>query len=175
MSLISLFLLLQQCPACFVCLIWMILEIGDGRLYNCCFMGCCFQDLFNIACSILVQFPSSFFSRRFISIHVVHPYSRIDTTPAWKKLCFILLDRLDLHMIDNLPIAVHTFARRMLMSFLVDEILLLRYVNLSTNFREPPFRADMSPSWLKHVICLSAFTWKPVPPAPDYAAGIWLG
>ena len=26
-----------------------------------CFVGCCFQDLFNIARTILVQFPSSFF------------------------------------------------------------------------------------------------------------------
>ena len=34
--------------------------------------------------------PSSFFSRRFVSVQVVHPYSSIDTTAAWKKLRFIL-------------------------------------------------------------------------------------
>ena len=45
------------------------------------FVGCFFPDLFSIARSILVQFPFSFFSIRFVSIHVVHhPYSRIDTT-----------------------------------------------------------------------------------------------
>ena len=60
MSLMSSSLLLQQCPTCLVCLIWMVLE-----------MGCYFQDLFNIARSILVQFPSSFFSICLVSIHLV--------------------------------------------------------------------------------------------------------
>ena len=36
--------------------------------------------------------------------------------------------------IDNLPIAYYTFARHMLTSLSVDEILLPKYVNLSTNF-----------------------------------------
>ena len=39
------------------------------------------------------------------------------------------------------------------MSFSVDKILLPRYMNLSTDFREPPFRVAMSPFWLKHVLC----------------------
>ena len=34
--------------------------------------------------------PSSFFSNRLVSVQVVHPYSSIDTTAAWKKLRFIL-------------------------------------------------------------------------------------
>ena len=42
----------------------------------------------------------------------MHPYSRIDTTVTWKKLRFILSDRSDFRMIDNLSIAVHVFARR---------------------------------------------------------------
>ena len=54
-------LLLQQCPACLVCLIWIVCKIGGSWLYNCCFLGCCLQDLFNIARSIFVQFPSRFF------------------------------------------------------------------------------------------------------------------
>ena len=42
-------------------------------------------------CSILLAtLKSSFFSSRFVSVQVVHPYSSIDTTTAWKKLCFIL-------------------------------------------------------------------------------------
>ena len=48
-------------------------------------------------------------------------------------------------MIGNLSIAVHDFASHILMLFSVDEILLLRYVNLSTDFREPPFSMEMSP------------------------------
>ena len=37
------------------------------------------QDLFNIARYILVQFPSRFFSMRFVSVPVVHRYCKIDT------------------------------------------------------------------------------------------------
>ena len=40
---------------------------------------------------------------------VVHPYSSIDMTAAWKKLHFILSVRSDFHMIDSLSIAVHDF------------------------------------------------------------------
>ena len=90
-SLMSLPLLLQQCPACLVRLIGMVLEMGDEWLYCCCFVGCCFQDLFNITHSIRVQLPLSFFSIRLISVHVVHPYSSMDTTAAWKKTMFYFI------------------------------------------------------------------------------------
>ena len=56
-----------------------------------------------------MQFPSSFSSTA--NIHVVHPYSRI----KWKKLHFILKDKFEFHMIDNLLIAVHAFASCILM------------------------------------------------------------
>ena len=46
----------------------------------------------------------------------MHPYSRIDTTAAWKKLHFMLLDKFDFHMIDNLSIAVHALVSCILMS-----------------------------------------------------------
>ena len=48
---------------------------------------------------------------RFVSIHVMHPYSSIDSATTWKKSHFILMDRPDFHMIDNLSYAVHTFVR----------------------------------------------------------------
>ena len=80
-SLMSSSLLLQQCLSCLVRLIWMALEIGGRWPYNYCFTGCCFEDLFRIAHRILVRFLFSFFSICFISIHVVHPYCKIDTTP----------------------------------------------------------------------------------------------
>ena len=73
-----------------------------------------------------------------VSVHEVHPYSSIDTAQLERNPVFILLDRLDNHIIDNLSIAVHTFAKRTLVSLSVDEILLLRYVNFSTNFRDLP-------------------------------------
>ena len=53
-SLMSLTLLLQQCPACLVRLTWIVFVMGGKWPYNCCFVRCCFQDSFNIAHSILV-------------------------------------------------------------------------------------------------------------------------
>ena len=145
-SLMSLFLRLQKFPTYLVRLIWMVLEIRGRWPYNCCFVGCCFQDLFNMTRSILVQFPSKFFYIRLVSVHVVHPYSRLDTTAVWRKLLFISSDRFDFHMINNLSIAVHTFASRILISFSVDETL-----NLSTRFREPLFSVEMFLFRLKHM------------------------
>ena len=44
---------------------------------------------------------------RFVRVHVVHLYSSIDATAAWKKLRFILSVRSDFHIVDSLLIAVH--------------------------------------------------------------------
>ena len=52
---------------------------------------------------------------------------------------------------NNLSIVVNALARRMLTLLSVDEILLLRYVNWSTNFRGLPLRVEMVPSCLKHM------------------------
>ena len=79
-SLMSSSLLLQQCPACLVRLTWIVFVMGDRWPYSWCLVGCCRQDLFNIACNILVLLLCSFFSSHFVSIQVVHPYSSIDTT-----------------------------------------------------------------------------------------------
>ena len=53
-SLMSSSLLLQQCPACLVRLTWMVFVMGGRWPYSWCLVGCCCQDLFNIARSILV-------------------------------------------------------------------------------------------------------------------------
>ena len=52
------------------------------------------------------------------SVHVVHPYSSIDTAATWKKLRFILSVRSDFHMTDLLSIAVYAFVSRVLMSLI---------------------------------------------------------
>ena len=96
-SLISSFLLLQQCPACLVHLTWIVFVMGGRWPYSWCLVGCCHQDLFNITRSILVSLPSSFFSSRFVSVHVVHPFSSIDMTAVcvWRKsLCTLCISRL---------------------------------------------------------------------------------
>ena len=53
-SLMSSSLLLQQCPACLVRLTWIVFVIGGRWPYSWCLVGCCRQDLFKIAGSILV-------------------------------------------------------------------------------------------------------------------------
>ena len=87
-----------------------------------------------ISYRFLEQFPLSFFSVRFVNIHVVHLYSSVYITAAWKKSHSILLDRWDFHMINSLLIAVQASARHMTW-LLVDETLLPRYMNLYTNFK----------------------------------------
>ena len=96
-------LLLQQCPACLVRHIWIVLEMGVRWPYCCCFVGCCFRDLFNIVRSILVQFPASFFSLCFVSVHIVNLSSDINRATAWKKSRFILSGRSDFRIIDISP------------------------------------------------------------------------
>ena len=145
------FLLLQQCSACLVRLIWMVLKMGSRWPYS-CYVGCCFQDLFNIAHRNLLQLPSSFFSICLVSIHVVYPYSKLVRPLLGKKLHFLLLYKSDFHMIDNLAIAVHTFVGHVLVSFSVDEMLFMRYMNLTTDFREPPFSVEMSSFLIKMYI-----------------------
>ena len=65
------------------------------------------------------------FSLFFVSIHVVPPYSSINTVTSWKKFCFILSDKSDSHLIDNLSIALHAFVWCMLTSLSVDKMCLL--------------------------------------------------
>ena len=108
-SLMSSSLLLQQCPACLVCLAWIVFMMGGRWPYSWCLVG--------VLPPGLVQYCSQ-------SVHVVHPYSSIDTTAVWKKLHFILSVRSDFHMTDSLLIAVHTFVSHVLMSFSIDETLL---------------------------------------------------
>ena len=143
----------QQYPAHLVHLVWMVLEMRCRWPYNCYFVGCCFQDLFDTTHSILVQLLLSFFSICLVSVHVVHPYSSMDMTAAWKKLCFILLDRSDFHLIDNLSLADYLIDNLSLADhafaywchFFIDKTLLPRKMNLSTSFKGPPFSVEMSP------------------------------
>ena len=53
-SLMNSSLLLQQYPACLVRLTWIVFVMGGRWPYSWCFVGCCRQDLFNIALSILM-------------------------------------------------------------------------------------------------------------------------
>ena len=61
-------LLLHQCPARLVRLTRIVFVMGGRWPYSWCFVGCCRQDLFNIARNILVELSSRFFSSRFVSV-----------------------------------------------------------------------------------------------------------
>ena len=156
----SLTLILQQCPTCLVHLTWMVFEMGSKCPYCCYFLGCCFQDFIIVVCSILVLFPSYFSPCVLLgSMWYIHPYCSINTATIGKTFCFIVLEKANLQMINNLLLTVNDFARGMVTSLSVDEILLLRYMNLSTNFLGQPLRAEMA-SCFKHMSSiLFAFTW----------------
>ena len=53
-SLMSSSLLLQQCPACLVRLTCIVFVMGGKWLYSWCLVGCCRQDLFNIASNRMI-------------------------------------------------------------------------------------------------------------------------
>ena len=57
-SLMSSSLLLQQCPACLVRLIWIEFVMGGKWLFSCCFVGCC---LSNVVCNNLKSIDSGYF------------------------------------------------------------------------------------------------------------------
>ena len=66
-------------------------------------------------------------------------------------------------MVENLLTAIHAFPMPMLTFLSVDEILLLKYMNCSTNFRGLSFNVGMTPSWLKHMnSVLSGFKKGPI-------------
>ena len=92
-------------------------EMGCKWPYSSFFVRCHIQDLFKIACSILLMFPCSFFPKCFVCAHEVHPYTCIDTNTAWNKCRLIISDRLDFHITYNLLMAVNSFVRRRLISF----------------------------------------------------------
>ena len=51
---VNIYVYIYICLNAFVCLTWIVFVMGGKWPYSCCFVGCCLQDLFNIARSILV-------------------------------------------------------------------------------------------------------------------------
>ena len=88
-SFMNLSLLLQQGPACFPYLTWIICKMGSKWPYNSCFLECCFQDLLKTTCSILVSFSSCFFSKCFNIVKELQPYCSSNTATARKSSNFI--------------------------------------------------------------------------------------
>ena len=154
------------------CLSWMICEMRDRWLYSHCFVGCCLQDLFKMTHGICAKFLPNFFSMCFVSIDLVHLFGSIKIATAWKKYSFILLDRSDFHIINNLSIAFHAFG----WCISVDEMLLLKYVNWFTHFRSLPLPVEMA-FYLKYILFYlnSHESQHLLPLVLSYTIGILLG
>ena len=101
-SLMSSSLLLPQCPACLVRLIWIVFVMGAGGRIVGVLWGIAARTYSILLSTFLRNCRQAFFFSRLVSVQVVHPYSSIDTTATWKKLRFILSVRFDFHMIDNI-------------------------------------------------------------------------
>ena len=68
-------------------------------------------------CQILTKISlASFFSKYFVRLQVVQPYSSSDMAKAYMNSCFISLARSDFHMINNLSIKVYTLLQYMLLA-----------------------------------------------------------
>ena len=112
-------------------------------MFLCGFIQFCMEH----SCIVSIQL----FLRHFVMVLVVHTYSNTDTIDAWKKSSFLLPNRSDFNIIDNLSVAVKTLARRILTSFSVDEMFLWRYVNWS-NFEG--YLLNVFRCWLIYAIQL---------------------
>ncbi len=82
------------------------------------------------------------FSIRLVSVRVVHPYSSIDTTAAWKKLRFILSVRSDFHMSDSLSSILLYGSTTWTLTKRVEKKLDANYTRM--------LRAILNNSWRQH-------------------------
>ena len=93
-------ILVRASPTCLVC---MVFEIESKWQYSCCFLWCCFQNLFQKHVAFLC---SSHLASSPCILWCIHP---VVLTQLQLERNPILSDTSDFHMIDNLSIAVHTF------------------------------------------------------------------
>ena len=149
-SLRSSSLLLQQCPTCLVRLGWFLRwEVSSNTAATLWGVASRIRSKQHVAflCSFHLAFFPCALSASMWYIHRV-----VSTQPQLGRNTILFYQRSDFHMIDNLLITVHAFAWNMLTSLSVDEILLPRYVNLSTNFSGLLLIMEMTPR-LKHIYC----------------------
>ena len=137
----------------------MVCKMGGKWLYNCCFC----RVLLSVVVQNSMQHSHSFYLAAFSSSvsleSMLCSHTVVLTRLQLERISlFILSKRSDFHMVDNLSIVVYALPIHMLTSLSVDEILLPRYMNCSTNFRGLQFN-EMVPSWLKHELLLISKFW----------------
>ena len=110
----------------------MICRISGKLTYNCCFLGCCHQHFCQNSLKHPRLVPILLFFKCLNKDQMVQFYGIINTAIDRKKSrCSFLFfsESSRFHMVDNLSIAIIAFLMRILISFLVEVILLPRYVN----------------------------------------------
>ena len=130
---------------------WIVCEVGIRCPYSCWFPEFAQKQHGAYLCS-----SHRVFSKHFVKVQVVQPYNSPDIATAWRNFCFILSERLNFHIRNNLSIVVHAFYECMLISLLVDGILLPRYTKWSTNFEGLSLNVKMQQSCLKD---MNFFIW----------------
>ena len=78
--------LLQHCPTCNVRLTWNFSEMRGKWPYNSSLACAATRINLEQCAAFLCSFHLAFFSKRFVSVRVVHPYISMDTPAAWKKI-----------------------------------------------------------------------------------------
>ena len=96
-SLMSLSLLLQQCPACLVRLTWIVFVMGGRWPNHWCFVGCCCQDLFNIARNILVYIKYIWLVNLLLITFLNEPKFIILLTIKWFQVLLCITNNLIKH------------------------------------------------------------------------------
>ena len=143
-------LLHQQCSACPIHLEWFVRWEVNGCiaavLWGVASWICSKQHIAFLCSPYLAFSPYVLLMSRWCIHTVVLTQPQLGRNPV-----LFFAERSDFHMIDNLSIAVHPLAMHMLPLFSVDEILLPRYVNLSTNFKGLPLKVKMVLSCVKYM------------------------
>ena len=79
-SLMSSSLPLQQCPACLVRVTWIAFVMGDRWPYSWCLVGCCRQDLFNIARSMCYNQTGDIYTLDGTSLKLVDKFTYLGSS-----------------------------------------------------------------------------------------------
>ena len=99
---------LTQYPASFNLLSAILLD-NLGRLpYKSMLVLCSFQLTFNAILNMRVYVPSKDFSIAFVSVHVLQPYNRTDSTVAVNSLVLILFGSEDFHRNESFACILFT-------------------------------------------------------------------
>ena len=113
--------------------------------YSSFLVGYCCQDLFSMTRKILECVLSNLDCNCFVGTHAVEPYTKANSNTDLKKFLFKLSSKEDFQIVLNLLRALQALPIRIMTSFSVGHMLLLRYLKCSTFFKAFPITFFVSP------------------------------